>query len=84
MLRRKWKLHQIGKYRDTEWLETMCNSDGCNSWVNYTSDRSQKIMSLLELNTVFPIKQKQVYALATQYHCMRIIKNIVSLLNPDS
>ena len=53
ILLRKWKLHQIGKYRDTEWLEAICNSDGYNSWVNYTSDRSQKIMSLLELNTVF-------------------------------
>lgn len=58
MLRRKWKLHQIGKYRDTEWLETICNSDGYNSWVNYTSDRSQKIMSLLELNTVFSNQAK--------------------------
>ena len=39
-------------------------------------------MPLPELKAILPIIPKKVHTLATQYHCMKIIKRTVSFLNP--
>ena len=39
-------------------------------------------MPLPGLNAVLPIIPKTVHTLATQYHCMKIIKGTVNFFNP--
>ena len=62
------------KYREIEWLQTVCTSDCFVLWAKYHSDRNLEVMPLPGLKIVLPIIPKTVHTLATQYHCMKIVK----------
>ena len=69
------------KSKDKESLQKIANIENIICWLKYHSENSTN-NSLPGINAVLPIIPKPVHTLATQYHCMEIIKRTVSYLNP--
>ena len=69
------------KSKDIEWLRKIGNIENIISWSKYHSENSANT-TVKEINAILPIIPKPVHALATQYHCMKIIKQTVNYLNP--
>ena len=61
------------KSKDIEWLQKIANVENIISWSKYHSENSTNT-SLPGINAVLPVIPKPVHTLATQHHCMEIIK----------
>ena len=70
------------KYRESEWLQTVCTNKCFVLWGKHNSDKNLEVLPLPGLDLILPIIQKKVHTMATQYHCMKITKRTFNFLNP--
>lgn len=71
----------LEKSKDIEWLRKIGNIENIISWSKSHSENSANT-TVKGINAILPIIPKPVHTLATQYHCMKIIKQTVNYLNP--
>ena len=79
-------IFDIEKTKEIEWIDEQTNrqlkGSVLHSWSKHHAEKQRTKLGENGINAILPLIPKPVHTLETQFHCMQIAKQTISLLNP--